>query len=151
MAIGKNKAAEIKNSFEILKLPSPFSPLYLKTKFKPRFKHSHMWAGAQPEIRSGGLFWGSWGGAPICGRPLEIWERSPLPLEAGNLGAKPPAAGGTGSGSKPPALDNFAFFCKNNLILGLFWSKVILLKRDIEIGSANMIKLVAWMVYVVGG
>ena len=37
------------------------------------------------------------------------------PPEAnGVLGAKPPAAGGT------EALENFAFFCKNNFILGLF-------------------------------
>ena len=50
-----------------------------------------------------------------------------------DLGAKLPAAGGWGSGGKapsrrrhrglgaePPALGNFAFFCKNNLILKLF-------------------------------
>ena len=49
------------------------------------------------------------------------------------LGAKPSAAGGWGSGGKPTSrrmhgglgaeflvLENFAFFCKNNLILGLF-------------------------------
>ena len=46
------------------------------------------------------------------------------------LGAKPPAVGGWGFGGKAPAaggtgvlspaLENFAFFCKNNLILGLF-------------------------------
>ena len=49
------------------------------------------------------------------------------------LGAKPPAAGDTGFGGKalnrrrngvlgaePPALENFAVFCKNNFILGLF-------------------------------
>ena len=41
--------------------------------------------------------------------------------EAGGSGAKPPAAGGTGAwGREPPALENFAFFCKNNFILGLF-------------------------------
>ena len=42
----------------------------------------------------------------------------------GGLGAEPPAAGGQwgsgGFGAKPPALENFAFFCKNNFILGLF-------------------------------
>ena len=72
----------------------------------------------------------------------------------GGLGAEPPAAGGQwGSGGETPncqrygsrgaelqALENFAFFCKNNFILGLFW---MLLKRGLEIGSANMIKLVA--------
>ena len=49
------------------------------------------------------------------------------------LGAKPPAArswgfGGktpsrrrhAGLGAEPPAFENFAFFCKNNFILGLF-------------------------------
>ena len=63
----------------------------------------------------------------------------------GGLGAEPPAAGGQwesgseaaagcwgfggkapirqrhgGLGAEPPALGNFAFFCKNKLILGLF-------------------------------
>ena len=46
-----------------------------------------------------------------------------------------------GLGAEPPALENFAFFCKNNLILGMFWYKIMLLKRGIEIGSANLIKL----------
>ena len=83
----------------------------------------------------GGCFWGSGGGAP-------------QPPEAkGGLGAKPPAAEGQrgyegkapsrrrpmgvwgqspqppearGSGAEPPALENFAFFWKNNVILGLF-------------------------------
>ena len=63
-----------------------------------------------------------------------VWGRSPQPPEAnGGLGAKPSAAGGWGSGGKapsrrrhgglgaePPALETFAFFCKNNFILGLF-------------------------------
>ena len=48
-----------------------------------------------------------------------------------------------GLGVEAPALENFAFFSKNNLILGLFWLKKKLLKRGLEIGSANMIKLVA--------
>ena len=48
-----------------------------------------------------------------------------------------------GLGAKPPALENFAFFCKNNFILGLFWLKNNFLKRGLEIGSANKIKLVA--------
>ena len=26
-----------------------------------------------------------------------------------------------GLGAEPPALENFAFFCKNKFILGLFW------------------------------
>ena len=43
-----------------------------------------------------------------------------------------------GLGAQPLALKNFAFFCKNYLILGLK-----LLKRGTEIGSADMIKLIA--------
>ena len=47
-------------------------------------------------------------------------------------------------GAKPPALENFAFFCKNNFILrAILIKKIMLLKRGLEIGSANMIKLVA--------
>ena len=43
-------------------------------------------------------------------------------LCSGGLGAEPPAAGGTGGlGAEPPALETFAFFFKNNLILVLFW------------------------------
>ena len=52
----------------------------------------------------------------------------------GNLGVEPPAAGGQwgyggkapsrrkqgGLGAEPPALEKFAFFCKNNIILELF-------------------------------
>ena len=52
----------------------------------------------------------------------------------GGLGAEPPAAGGQmgsggetpshrrhgGLGAEPLALNNFGFYCKNNLILGLF-------------------------------
>ena len=45
--------------------------------------------------------------------------------------------------AEPPALENFAFFCKNNFILWLFLLKIMLLKRGIEIGCANMIKLEA--------
>ena len=76
-----------------------------------------LWTCAQPEIRIGGS----------C---------------LGGLGAKPPAAGGTGVWGSPE-LENFAFFCKNNLTLGLFWWKILLLKRGIEISDANLIKLVA--------
>ena len=54
-------------------------------------------------------------------------------------------------GAEPQALKNFAFFCKNNLILGLFGKKIMLLKRGIEIGSAKMIKLIAKMGHMGGG
>ena len=39
----------------------------------------------------------------------------------GGLGAEPqPLEANGGLGAEPPALENFAFFCKNNFILGLF-------------------------------
>ena len=45
----------------------------------------------------------------IAGAVLGIWGQSPqLPEAIGGLGAE------------PPALENFAFFFKNNLILGLY-------------------------------
>ena len=101
MAIGKNKAAEIKNSFEILKLPSPFSPLYLKTKFKPRFNiriceqaRSQKFAvggcfgglGAEPP--SAGDHWRSGSEAPSRWR-LVIWGQNLQPPEARGLGRSP--------------------------------------------------------------
>ena len=68
----------------------------------------------------------------------------------GGLGTEPPAAGGLmgsesqapsrrrhgGLGAEPLALNNFEFFCKNNLILGLSM-KIMLLKIGIEIDSAT--------------
>ena len=84
------------------------------------------------------------GGAPSRRKPMGVWRRSPQPPEAGGLGAKPPAAGGTGvSGRSPQRSKILHFFCKNNFILGLFYFKKMLLKRGLEIGSANKIKLVA--------
>ena len=47
-----------------------------------------------------------------------------------------------GLGAEPPALKNFAFFCKNNLSLELVWYNNAS-KCGIEIGSANMIQVVA--------
>ena len=63
-----------------------------------------------------------------------VVRNSQLGGSCGGLGAKSPAAGGYwgsggkapsrrrhgGLGAEPPALENFAFFFKNNLILGLF-------------------------------
>ena len=40
-------------------------------------------------------------------------------MGGGLFGRQPPEAN-RGLGAKPPALENFAFFCKNNFILGLF-------------------------------
>ena len=78
--------------------------------------------GAWQEVRNEGAVLGVWGWSPQ------------LPEANGGLGAKPPAAGSWGSGNEAPsrrrhgglgaepsALENFAFFCKNNLSLGLFW------------------------------
>ena len=73
---------------------------------------------------------------------LAVWEQSRRkPSKVQELSPQQPEAGGLGA--EPPTLENFAFFCKNNLILGLFWWKILLLKRGIEIRYANMIKLVA--------
>ena len=81
--------------------------------------------GTEPPTAEGQ--WGSGGEAPSR-RKLGVWGQSPQPPEA------------RGSG----ALQNFAFFCKNNLILGaILIKKIMLLKRGLEIGNANMIKLVA--------
>ena len=56
----------------------------------------------------------------VEGAVLGVWGRSPLLLEAGGLGAKPPAARGTGSGVQSfQRSKSLHFFCKNNLILEL--------------------------------
>ena len=61
---------------------------------------------------------------------------SPQSLEAGGvLGQSRRRHGGLGA--EPPAPENFASFAK------ITWLKIMLLKRGLEIGSANMIKLVA--------
>ena len=66
------------------------------------------------------------------------------PPEAGDLGAKPPAAGSMGVWGRSPQRSKILhFFCKNNFILGLFWLKKMLLKRGLEIRSAKKIKRVA--------
>ena len=72
----------------------------------------------RPQARSqkfamGGLFRGSWGGAPSRWRPMEVWGRSPQLPGAGGLGAKPPAAGGTGVwGLSPQRSKILHFFAK---------------------------------------
>ena len=72
--------------------------------------------------QSGGVILGFWGGAPSRRKPMGVWGRSHQPLEAGGLGAKPPAARNMGFwGRSPSAQKFFAFCCKNNLILGIFW------------------------------
>ena len=56
------------------------------------------------------------------GGNLGVWGQSPTPLEAnGGLKAKPRAVGGWGSGGKVPRARKFCIFCKNSLILGLFY------------------------------
>ena len=44
----------------------------------------------------GGAVWGVWGRSPQPPEANGVWGRSPQLPEAGGLGAKPPAAGGTG-------------------------------------------------------
>ena len=60
-----------------------------------------------------------WGGANFW-----VWGWSLQPPKAnGGLGAKPAdnrGLGAKGLRPEPPALENFACFCKNSLILGLF-------------------------------
>ena len=77
--------------------------------------------GAKPPAAGG---WGFGGKAPSR-RRLGIRGQSPQSPEAGDSGAKPPVTGGwefggkapsrRGLGAEPLALENFAFFCKNNL------------------------------------
>ena len=47
-------------------------------------------------------------GGEAAGGQLGVWGEAPSRWKHGGLGAE------------PPALENFAFFCKNNLILELF-------------------------------
>ena len=57
------------------------------------------------------MCWGSGSRTPSRRRPMGVWRRSPQPPEAGDLGAKPVAAGGNGGlGAESPAIENFAFF-----------------------------------------
>ena len=59
-------------------------------------------------------------------------------------GMEHPAAGGTGVwGRSPQRSKNLHFFAKITSFLGYFYYKIMLLKRSLEIGSANKIKLVA--------
>ena len=55
--------------------------------------------------KAAGGQWGSGGEAPSCWR---------------FRGKAPSRRRHRGYGAEPPALENFAFFCKNNFILGLF-------------------------------
>ena len=56
------------------------------------------------------------------GAVLGDWGRSPPAAGAWGFGGKAPSRRRHGGlGAEPPALENFAFFCKNNFILGLFW------------------------------
>ena len=56
------------------------------------------------------------------GSCYEVWGRSPLPPEAigESEGRALSRRRHVGLGKKPSALENFVFFCKNDLILGLF-------------------------------
>ena len=74
---------------------------------------------------------------------MGVWERNPQPPEAGVWGQSLQSLEARGSGGGVPSAQKLVFFCKNNFILGYFDKKIMLLKRGLEIGSANMIKLVA--------
>ena len=53
-------------------------------------------------------------------------------------GRATPAAGSHwGLGVKPQHLKIFQFFCNTNLILGLVWLRLLLLKRGVEISTAK--------------
>ena len=76
--------------------------------------------GTQSEIGNGGAILGSGGGAFSRRRPVVVWGRSLQPTEAGGSRDKAPTRLRHGGlGAEPPALEYFAFFGKNNLILGL--------------------------------
>ena len=51
----------------------------------------------------------------IGGMCLRIWGQSLQPLETGALEAKPPAAGGTGSGAGASSARKFCIFLKKQL------------------------------------
>ena len=93
----------------------------------------HLIPGALLEIRNGGLLSGSEDGAPSR-RRLGVWGRSHLLFLR-----------------RPQRSKILHFFCKNYLILGLFKKEITLLKRGINIGSANKVKLVALMGHVADG
>ena len=85
----------------------------------------------------GGGFFGVWRQAPSLRRPMGVWGQSY------------PGAGDTGVfGKEPPALEKCAFFCKNNLILGVF-NKNNIFKTWHRNWQGNMIQLVALMGYVI--
>ena len=71
------------------------------------------------------------------GATVWVWGRSPQPPEA------------RGSGGKPTALEDFAFFCKNSFRAILI--KYNALKTWHKNRQRNIIQLVALMGYVGGG
>ena len=68
----------------------------------------------------GGLLGGSGGGAPSRRRPMEVGGSGESAGGCGFGDKAPSRRRNGGLGAEPPALENFAFFCKNNFILGLF-------------------------------
>ena len=128
----KNSVRDVDN-YRPIALPSIFSKLfelillkYLESFLRTcdnqfGFNSGHGTRRVARNSQWGGLFWGSGGGAPSRRRPMGVWGRSPQPPEAGGLGAKPPAAGGTEVWGRSPQRSKILhFFCKNNFILGLF-------------------------------
>ena len=103
-----------------------FPRIQVKTKKTSSLK---MEPGAQPKIRNvkGANFW--------------AWGRSLQPPKANGIwgygGEAPSRRRHGGLEAEPPALENFAFFCKNILISELFQLKLMFLKRSIETGSVT--------------
>ena len=74
------------------------------------YKQCKVWEARSQKFAIEGLFRRSGGRAPKTVIGWNSNGQSPQPPEAiGGLGAE------------PPALENFAFFLKNNLVLGLYW------------------------------
>ena len=90
----------------------------LKTKATKKhiIVNSEKLPGALPEIRNGGLFWGP-GGSPQAREAIKGLESKPTAAGGWGFGDKAPSRQSHGGlGAKPPALENIAFFFKNNVI-----------------------------------
>ena len=76
---------------------------------------------ALPEIRNGGGCLGGLGAEPpAAGGQWGSGGEAPSCRRLGFVGKAPSRRRHGGLGAEPPALENFAFFCKNNFILELF-------------------------------
>ena len=100
------KAAALQRCF-LSKFSAATANKLLPRLFQFTFSHVTVQVRSQKFAMGGGLFGGSRDEAPAAGG----W----------GFGGKAPSRRRHGGlGKEPPALKNFAFFCKNNIILGLF-------------------------------